>query len=274
MLVRVEARNTQGALLALPLDDDSSGLFIQEITGLDPVKATLVSTSFAGVDGAQYHDAHREARNITAKIGVEPDWIDVSVADLRQQLYGFFMPKALVHLRFVMDDGFYVEIDARVESFNFPLFTKDPQATLSLMCFDPDFVDPNLVSRLNQLSVATSVESKETYLGTVDVGGVFTFRPDRAVNAFTAYLRTPDGQQQILDFTVPLLAGDKLVISTVVGNKYATLTRGGTTSSVLYGVTPQSAWLKFQNGDNYLRVYATGAGFPFDYTYTTRYGGL
>lgn len=274
MLVRVEARNTQGALLALPLDDDSSGLFIQEIAGLDPVKATLVSTSFAGADGAQYHAAHREARNITAKMGVEPDWIDVTVEDLRKRLYAFFMPKALVHLRFVMDTGLYLEIDGRVESFDFPLFVKDPDVNLSLMCFDPDFVDPNPVSMLNQLSVATTVETKYTYLGTIDVGGVFTFRPDRDVNAFTVYLRTADGQQQILDFTTPLLAGDKLEISTVTGNKYATLTRGGITSSVLYGIPPQSAWLNFKNGDNYLRVYATGAGFPFDFTYTTRYGGL
>lgn len=207
-------------------------------------------------------------------MGVEPDWIDTSVADLRQRLYGFFLPKALVHLRFVMDSGLYVDIDSRVEDFKMPLFAKDPEANLSMMCFDPDFVDPNPVTALNQLSVATSVETKVTYVGSVDVGGVFTFRPDRAVNAFTVYLRTPDGQQQIMDFSVPLLAGDKLVISTVVGNKYATLTRGGTTSSLLYGISPQSAWLKFQPGDNYLRVYATGAGFPFDYTYSTRYGGL
>lgn len=274
MLVRVEATNAQGALLALPLDDDSSGIFVQEIAGLDPVKATLVSTSFAGADGAQYHSAHREARNITAKMGVEPDYLNVTVSDLRKRLYAFFMPKSLVHLAFIHDDGLRLTIDGRVESFDFPLFAQDPEADLSLMCFDPDFIDPIIVSKLNQMSVSTAVETTVPYLGTVDVGGVFTFRPDRAVNAFTVYLRTADGQQQIMDFTVPLLAGDKLEISTVTGSKYATLTRGGTTSSVLYGVTPQSAWLNFKNGDNKLRVYATGAPFPFDYNYITRYGGL
>jgi hypothetical protein len=273
MLVRVEVRTSQGGLLLLPLDDDSNGFFIKEIDGLDPVKATLVSSSSAGVDGAQYHSSRRDPRNILVKMGVEPDWIDTTITELRKRLYEFFMPKLLVTLRFVMDDGFYVEIPARVESFNWPLFVKEPDINLSLMCFDPDFVDPHVV-QASGMSVSSEAENKITYSGTVDTGGVFTVRPDRALNAFTFYLRSPDGLLQILDFSIPLLANDKLKISTVTGNKYVTLTRGGTESSALYGVSPQSAWLTFQNGDNFLRLYATGAPVPFDYEITTRYGGL
>ncbi len=55
MLIKVEARTSSGALLILPLDDVSSGYVVEEIEGLDPVKATLVSSSFAQADGEQYH---------------------------------------------------------------------------------------------------------------------------------------------------------------------------------------------------------------------------
>lgn len=273
MLDRVEVRSPQGALLTLPLEDVSDGLIVDEIEGLDPVKATLVSSSFANADGAQYHSSRRESRNIKFKMGLEPDYIDTSVADLRNRLYAFFMPKMAVNLRFVMDDGFYVEIDGRVEDFNAPLFTKEPEANLSIMCFDPDFIDPNPVT-YSGMSTSSSVETLFHYPGTIETGMLLTVRPDRAVSAFTFYFRPPDGSLRTLDFALPLSAGDVLQISTVTGAKGATLTRGTTESSVLYGISPQSNWLEFQPGDNYLRLYLTGADIPFDLEYIPRYGGL
>lgn len=276
MLVRVEVRTSQGALLVLPLDDVSDGLALEEVDGLDPVKATLVSSSFAGEDGEQYHSARRDSRNIKLKIGLEPDYVAVSVRDLRKRLYSFFMPKTQVSLRMVMSDGLSVDIAGYVESFDAPLFVQQPEATISLMCYDPDFVDPVQVQLLNQLSVATNQQLKISYPseGTVETGAVFTLRPDRAVNAFTFYHTPPDGTLRTLDFSIPLLADDVLQISTVTGQKGITLTRGNTISSALYGMSPQSNWLELQPGDNLLRLYALGAAFPFDITYYTRYGGL
>lgn len=276
MLVRVEFKNSQGTSLVLPLDDDSSGFFIKEMEGLDPVKATLVSTSFAGEDGAQYHTSHREPRNIKVKMGVDPDWLTTTVESLRKRLYNYFMPKSQVSLRFVMDSGLYVDIVGRVETFDFPLFVKEPEANLSLICFQPDFIDPNPVN-FSGMSVADNSELLIDYEGSIETGMVITLRPDRAVTAFTFYHRPPDGTLGILDFTVPLLSGDVLEISTIKGQKSLQLTRGATVSSVLYGMTPQSSWLEFQPGepgDNHLRLYAVGAPFPFDIEYYTRYGGL
>lgn len=273
MLVRVEVRTSQGALLTLPLDDVSSGLVVENIDGLDPVKATLVSSSFAGADGEQYHSSRRDSRNLKLKIGLEPDYVTTMVGDLRKRLYGFFMPKTQVSLRFVMDDGLYVDILGRVESFLTPLFAKDPAVDISLMCYDPDFLDPNPVTA-SGMSTADSTEVLFPYVGTVETGLLLTLRPDRDVNAFTFYHRPPDGTLRTLDFSIPLVAGDVLAISTVTGAKGVTLTRSSTQSSALYGVSPQSNWLEFQPGDNFLRLYASGAAFPFDLSYTTRYGGL
>lgn len=277
MLVRVEVRTRRGFLLVLPLEDASNGLAINEIEGLDPVKATLVSSSSAGVDGAQYHSAHREPRNLKFKISFEPDYIETSVDDLRTRLYSFFMPKTEVDLRFVMSDGLYVDITGRVEDFVSPRFTEEPVADISLLCFQPDFIDPNPVT-VNDL-LSTDQEDPATdyridYLGTVEVGVVLTIRPDKVVPEFTVHHRPPDGSHRQLDFSTPLSAGDKLVISGVTGAKGVTLTRNNSDSSVLYGLSPQSAWITFEEGDNYLRVYFDGEPIQYDIEYITRYGGL
>lgn len=276
MLVRVEVRTSQGTLLVLPLDDVSDGLALEEVDGLDPVKATLVSSSFAGEDGEQYHSSRRESRNLKFKMGLEPDYVATSVRDLRKRLYAFFMPKTQVSLRFVMSDGLYVDILGRVESLDAPLFVQDPEANISLMCYDPDFIDPVQKQLLNQMSTSNPEEILIEYPleGTVETGGVFTIRPDRHVQAFTIYHRPPDGTLRTFDFQIPLYADDVLQISTVTGDKGITLTRDNTISSGLYGMSPQSNWLELQPGDNYLRLYVEGAPIPFDFTYYTRYGGL
>lgn len=278
MLTRVEVRTRQGALLVLPLGDISDGFAVDEIEGLDPVQATLVSSSFAGADGEQYHSSRRESRNIKLKLGLEPDYVETSVRDLRNRLYGYFMPKSEVSLRFVLDDGSYMDISGRVETFEAPLFTQEPEANVSLMCFDPDFIDPNLVT-FSWMSSSTTDETvtpsnRISYLGTVEAGTVITVRPDRAVSAFTIYQMAPDGVLHQLDFYIPLVAGDVLEISGITGAKDITLTRGNTISSALYGMSPQSSWIELQPGDNLIRLYASGAPIPYDVKYTTRYGGL
>src|SRR5215216_4960528 len=140
MLETLEVRNAQGALLSLPLQDVSDGFVVADILGLEPVDAVLVSSSFANMDGEQYHSSRREKRNILLKIELKPDFVVDSVRDLRNRLYEFFMPKTEVQLRFILDDV-SVNIMGRIEKFTCPLFARDPEANISLLCFNSDFVD-------------------------------------------------------------------------------------------------------------------------------------
>lgn len=279
MLTKVEVRTRQGTLLNLPLEDTTSGLFIEEIEGLDPVKATLVSSSFAGVDGEQHHSSRREARDITLKVGIETDYLTNSVRSLRSRLYSFFMPKSEVFLRFVHDDDFVVDIVGTVEDFNAALFTKEPQANISIRCFGPDFVVPTPVV-LDLVTVEAPIEDEFAwteidYEGTVETGFVLEFTLNRVEQAITVYSQSPGGILRQMDFSAILAVGDKLRISTVAGSKGATLTRTNIQSSVLYGITPQSAWLTLEEGINKFRVYATGTpAIPYTLEYLTRYGGL
>jgi hypothetical protein len=268
MLVRVEVRTPQGTLLNLPLEDVSDGLFIEEIEGLDPVKATLVSSSFANVDGEQNHSSRREARDIKLKVGLETNYATNTVRSLRSLLYSYFMPKSTVFLRFV----------GTVETFETPIFTKEPQADISVRCFNPDFVVPS--PTVLELVTVDGTEENEGWLdidydGTVETGIVIELSLNRVENLITVYNQSPSSGLRQLDFSAPLAVGDTLRLSTVSGAKSATLTRVGTITSVLYGVDPQSAWLTLEQGINRFRVYATGTpAIPYTLEYLTRYGGL
>lgn len=285
MLLRsLSATNARGDVLDLPLQADI-GFHVLDIKGLDPVKAVIVSSSFANMDGEQYHSSRREARNIVISLSLDPDYAVMNVEELRAQLYSFFMPKSAVTLNFELFDRFAmnfleqkldVQIQGRIETFESPLFVADPQVDISIMCFNPDFVDPALIT-FNGSSVNNLTTTDLVYDGTVDTGVLLTFSADRAVpGGFEIYHTTPSQELRSAYF-VPsggLASGDVVTINSVRGNKYAKLKSGPFETSSLYAYLQGSAWLELQPGINKIRVYAAGAPVPYKIEYTNKYGGL
>lgn len=273
MLTKVEIRNNQGSLLTFTLEDDSSGFVVQDIDGLGPVKATIISSSFAQQDGVEIHSASREARNILMKIGIEPDYSTSSVRQLRSVLYSFFMTNANVSMRFFMSDGLTVNTLGRVETCEPSLFSQEPAVNISIICGDPDFLglDPVVVTGN---TTSTTTETLLTYAGTTETGVVLVLNVNRTLSEFTFYHRLPSGILRSIDIAASFVSGDVVTLSTITRDKHVTLTRAGTDSSLLYSKAPQSPWFELENGDNHIRVYATGAAIPYSITYTDRYGGL
>jgi len=273
MFNKFEARTVSGQLLAFPLDDISNGFSVQDIEGLDPVKANLVSSSFARLDGEQYQSARREKRNLVFKVGLEPDYVSQTTKALRSTLYTYFMPKSQVNLRFYGAGDPTVDIVGIVESFDCPLFVKDPVATMSVICYNPDFYNPTAVV-LNGNTTSSTANTTVTYGGNVDTGMLITVNVNRVMTGFTVVNQAPGGTPTKLDFVATLQAGDVVRISTQSGDKYATLTRTSVQSSILYGVSPYADWVRFQPGTNLFRIDATGLAVPYTVTYTDKYGGL
>lgn len=269
----IEVRTDRGLLLSLPLEDQSEGYLIKGVDGLDPVDATLVYSSMANEDDEEEQSSKRVKRNIIIKLGYQPDYVNTSVKSLRDRLYGFFMPKSQVRLRFYSDDMPTVEIVGRVERMNAPLFTADPEATISIICAKSSFVGLDTI-QISGVTTSTTTELEKTYAGSIETGGVFEIRPDRAMSGFTIYNRLPDDSVQTQEFVYPLLAGDILQINSVPLNKYARLTRAGLTPSVLYGISPYSTWFNLFPGVNKIRVGADGASVPWTFEYANKYGGL
>lgn len=273
MLTKVKATSAQGSILDLPFSDPSGGIVVEKIDGLDPVKATIVSSSVALMDGSQYQSSRRDNRNLVLTLPLKAEYTNDTVRGLRNKLYSFFMPKSEVSLLFSSDDFPDVSISGRVESFEAPLFTQDPKATISMLCFDPDFKEA-LATQVSSSTTSGTDEITIDYDGTVESGIQFHMDINQALSGFVIYHTPPDNVLRRLDFVEPLSVGDSLDISTVSGAKGATLTRAGSTSSLLYGISPYSNWIELQPGINKLRVYATGTAMPYTITYETRHGGL
>lgn len=252
--------------------DSPEGFMVENIDGLDPVKAVIVSSSYAQQDGEQYQSSRRGARDLVIKLNAFLGY-GASIRQIRKYLMNYLMPKSVVSLRFFDDEIEPVDIEGLVEDFSFPLFVEEPEATISIRCEKPDFLalDQTIVGGI---TVADTTEMLINYDGEVSSGIILELNADRALPSFSIFHRPANDALRTLDFTQPLSAGDTLTISTIPGAKGATLTRAGSDSSLLYGITPYSNWIALEPGDNYLRVYAAGAGIPYNLKYTTRYGGL
>lgn len=273
MLQTVRIVNDRNDALVLTLSEVVEGIFVKDIDGLDPVKATIVTSGLAGQDGLHYQESRREGRNIVIKLGVESGPLAGTVQQIRSKLMGFFMPKSQVTFQFSGDGIPSVSIAGRVEDFDFPIFSRDPEGTVSILCFDPDFQEmiirgtPGVTNPGNQ-------DNFVPYEGTVETGFTFTFHPSRDIEGFEIYHRPGDGTLRLLKFNAPLKNGDKLEIVTERNKKRATLTRNGISSSVLYGVDPTSEWLNLFPGTNNFVVVLDDVAMPYGISYRNKFGSL
>lgn len=274
MLTEVEVATSWGSLLTMPLADISDGIVVAGIEGLDPVKATLITSSSAGQNGTTYQSSSTDDRNIKIKLEMHPNEILQSVATIRARLYEFFMPQSPVKLTFRTEEGLDVDVYGRVESFDNDHFSAEPAVDISIICFDADFVDPTLVvvsgSSVNDVSTFTI-----DYPGTVKTSIKFDLMLNRDLTEFTVYSTMPDGTPRTLDFAAAMLNLDHLAIDSKPGAKTVTQYRGGSIfANPVYGVSPQSSWLELNRGTNVFRVYAAGAPIPYTISYYVKYGAL
>ena len=275
MLNRIEIHKKDGGVLTLPIYD-ATNYQIKDVQGLDPVKANIVTSNFAHIDGTQFQSSRREMRNIVMKLSIDSFGVGKSVQELRKDLYSFLMPKTDVTLKFIRDNLESMAISGQIESFDSSLFVKEPEATISILCFDPDFKNetPDIFAGT---TVTTTTNSQIIYNGEVDSGFIFTMTPTVNVDTFTLQNTLSDGSVRKLIFdsaTNPILAGQTVIISTISGDKYVRVSNNGTISSILWGLDPSSDWVSLQSGTNNIRVNTATSGMPYTIEYYTRFGGL
>jgi hypothetical protein len=269
---KVEVTNSQGNLLTLTLEDISNGYVVEDIDGLDPVKATIVSSNFATIEGQQYQASSRETRNIVIKLGYAPDFsIGQTIRGLRFGLYQFFMTGTPVGLKFYMTDGVTVNTSGRVESCEAPLFSQEPEMDISIICFDHDFIG-SLVELHETFNYDDSAAIPFVVAGSTPTGLTsLSFTVNQTLSEFTIYHTTPAGVLNTMLVSAPLLTGDVINMCTVKRQKSITMTRSGITTSL----QPQSTWVLLEPGTNlfYLNAVPSG-GDAVLLDYNTRYGGL
>jgi hypothetical protein len=273
VLTICEVSNAQSGTLSLNILDSSNGYVVKEIDGLNPVAAVLTTSSMAQRDGAQSQNARRDIRNITIKLGLEPDYVSNSVQSLRSDLYNWFTTAALVDLAFYLDDVLFVVTSGQVETNDNNMFSADPEVDISILCYDPDFYAPDGVT-VSEDTVTDTVTTTIDYPGTSDTGVIFTLNVDRTLTDFTVYNTTPDSIVQVFDVSGSFVSGDVVTINTIPGQRGMTLTRAGVTASVMYYVNDGEAWITLKKGPNLFRALAAGDGIPYTVDYIPAYGAI
>lgn len=271
MLTNVQVQTLGDDLLELTLEDVQLGYILTNIEGLDPVKAQVVSTDFAQLDGVQYQASYLGSRDVKFTIELEPFDYTISVSELRSQLYKFFLPKTPVTLTFSDTTRPTVYIKGVVEEFSTEIFSKVPTVNVTVFCADPDFKE---LLESTVTGVSGSLSYPFTYTGNVPTGSVLTILCSADNNGLTVYHGATGTPTYTFQLDYPFLTNDIITISSVAGNKYVTLTRNGVTSSIVYTITTGAIWPKALPGTNNIQVQQTTPGSSFNMVWTARHGGL
>lgn len=273
MLSRIEVQNPAGDTLALPFRDTSGGYVVKSIDGLGPVKAELVSTKTAPVDGGILQATRRDTRNIVMRLGITPTFAVNTATRLREYLYRFLLPKYTVQLLFYDDDVLTYIATGTVETFDTNIFGSDPEVSVSLICFDPDFYAP-FPNILEGETVTTMDEEAMEYFGMANAGIILVSNITEEVPGITLHLTRPDNVIHTMNVEVDLFDGDVVTINSIPGSKSVTLNRSGIESSLLYTVEAVPSWAEFSTGINTYRLNSTVAGMPYTLSHTVKYSAI
>lgn len=275
--IRVE-RKGYASILELPLkpSDDVLGrldYYVEDVAGLDPVQASIAASDIASMDGWVFQAARRGGRNIVLTLGVNPDFGERTVQSLRERLYAYFMPKHAVRLTFT--DSSFVNrwIEGYIESLEFPIFTKKPTATISILCPDPDFkntIEDTLLGEVDALGTVYTID----YKGTTPTG--VNLLVNGPVSAHLEFrIQSENIPIQRLNYKSPIPNNQSLYLTTSPGSRQIVINRTPTTTeSQLYHVSVQSDWPMLYPGTNMVSLYSASNPASFTLSYTEKFGGL
>lgn len=283
MLERMELFSASYAAPELPLggfmpSDDP--VQVRDIQGLGPVGASIVSTPFATGRGEQYQGSSSGKRNIVLSLGLNPDWVDQTIASLRKLLYSYLLPEHWCKLRFYSDHLPTVDIEGYVETCEPNIFSQDPEFQVSIICPKPDFIDIDPIVLTGDVDDGTT-EYLIQYDGQLETG--FEFRIDRTIaNAsytgpVTITITNPGESPQILEI-------DPVTIDTAKYLKVITRAQAkrisnvaivdGAITNILQKMVSGSVWPVLKPGENLLQVAANENDQAWTIAYFNRYAGL
>lgn len=242
--------------LALPIlgVTTTDSLLIRNVTGLNPPDIDLFIGEYSR-DGGTYQGRRVGNRNIVMTIDLNPNpALGETVSGLRDLLYKTFVDPLVNadHIELVLreDDGRVRNIYGYCEKFETEVFQIETMAQISMICPDPYIRDLDETSLVNASSTWISVPF--TYNGTAETG--FKTQIILSNNSPVLNVRNND---QVMVFNYAFQANDIVNINTRRGERDATVTRGGVTTSLLPALTATSPWLELHSQSNTLNVYGT-----------------
>jgi hypothetical protein len=280
VLTKLEAYSSWLDAPTLALSDggreETDLIQIRNITGLDPVKATVNTSPFGSVDGSAYVGSSVATRNIVLTLHPNPDWVDWTFESLRRLLYLYFMPKSLTRLIFYSDDMPPVAIAGIVEDSNVSQFSKDPEMQVSIICPDPYFTaaDPTIVTGQTDRDFSSPTEIQ--YNGDVVAGiNVQVTRVSDPAPASIG-IQVGDPLASYFNVTASVDATKYFSMNSLDGNRFVQTVafNTGIIANLLSKMQSGSSWPVLQPGVNDFAVITNAGVQDWQLTYYERYGGL
>lgn len=296
--IRIE---TNGQSKTLYLDHpESSGFIIEKVTGLGPIKANIITTNIANLDGALFNSARANYRNIVFSLY----FMDIpAIEDARLESYKIFPLKQKIKI-FVKTDNRECECDGYVEYNEPDIFSKREKTNISIICPDPylySIVEDELVfsetiynfsfpfsneSTSQDLIIFGSYESQKRkaleYSGDFEVGINMHFHFLGAVGDITLYhieanqsLKIDVGKIASLTGEA-IKAGDDIYINTKNGEKGIQLLRNGEYINILNSLDKNPSWFQLIKGNNEIAFSALSGeeNIQLEISYKSAYEGV
>lgn len=277
MLDTVDVYTSQSSVDTLNLGSlpELDILQVVDIQGLDPVKASINTSSLASADGDDITGTTVPSRNIVLILRGNPDWSTWDPYTLRQLIYSYFTPKSTVRLVFSTSDDSDddVEIFGEVESCEASSFTEEIDYTVSIICPDPYFtaVTATVIPGFTRTTIGTDEVS---YPGTIPVGFFLTVTKDSNNAAFVNVLVGDSGSY----FNVATAVNDTKRFEMDSRSKKKMVRQVnislGTAVSTLGGLQDGSEWPLLQRGNNLFNVITDSGGQAYSLKYFAKYSGL
>lgn len=280
--------NHLGDVLVLELaSPEKSGLLVDSVTGLGQVGANINSSKIAGSDYSVVNSAYLGERNIVFKI----KYVGYDAEEDEDLTDKMFPTKTTVSI-ICKTDLVEVYTQGTVEKNEPTIFSDKPDGAgcqISIMCPDPYWYELDNITtpfggieplfefpfhsdiegfgddKIEFGNIRVIKEKSIYYTGEADEGITISVHALGQVRDLVFYnldqrKQLPVSDSIITDITGSgIVQGDNIVISSVRGNKYATLTRNGVTYNIINALAVNKIiqWFELVRGNNLLAYSAT-----------------
>lgn len=284
MIYTIIATNAKGDSVELDLANPwAGGIAVTGASGLGPADGTINTVNFATSDGALFNSSRIKSRDIELNL----KFLGSDIEAVRHHLLRYFRVKHPITLDFITDYR-HTYITGHVEKNEINIFSKEEGADITIVCPNPffrlrdpakgknsvrfttstpsfefEFQDPDTDSPTLIFGEMTSTgETVVVYEGDADASTVVDIQflgPATGVKLYNTTTQTrinidTNEIARLLGSTIR--AGDRLSISSGVGDKYVRAYRDGKLYNALSALDKDSDWIFLTPGDNLITVRA------------------
>lgn len=284
MIYTIVATNDKGDSVELDLANPwAGGIAVVGASGLGPADGTINTVNFATSDGALFNSSRIKSRDIELHL----KFLGSDIEAVRHRLLRYFRVKHPITLDFITDYR-HTYITGHVEKNEIDIFSNSEGADLTIVCPNPffklrdpakgknsvrfttstpsfefEFQDPNSESPTLVFGEMTATgETVVVYEGDADASTIVDIQflgPASGVKLYNTTTQTrinidTNEISRLLGSTIR--AGDRLSISSGVGDKYVKAYRDGNVYNALSALDKDSDWIFLTPGDNLITVRA------------------